>query len=109
MKKARILGHNHTRREPLWIRISWWQVHIPQPSRQSKRHMTNLEAFALLSMNQGKPKRGTSQPSFQIGDYVYFRYRNQYGTVIDINGGLYMVRFGGGRVDSFSADQLKKE
>ena len=82
---------------------------ITQPSRQSKRHMTNLEAFALLSMNQGKPKRGTSQPSFQIGDYVYIRYRNQYGTVIDINGGLYMVRFGGGRVDSFSADQLKKD
>ena len=45
---------------------------ITQPSRQSKKHMTNLEAFALLSMNQGKPKRGTSQPSFQIGDYVLF-------------------------------------
>ena len=69
---------------------------------------SNMETFVLLSMNQDKTKRSSFLPGFRIGDYVYIRYRNQYGTVIDINGGLYMVRFGGGRVDSFSADQLEK-
>jgi len=39
---------------------------------------------------------------FRVGDHVRVRYRGQEGTVIDINGGLYMVSLSSGCVDSYS-------
>lgn len=52
----------------------------------------------------GRPDR-----KFRVGDHVRVRYRGQDGTVIDINGGLYMVSLNdGGHVDSYTVNQLEK-
>ena len=52
----------------------------------------------------GKPIR-----KFRVGDRVRVRYRGQEGTVIDINGDLYMVSMNSGaQVDSYYEDQLEK-
>ena len=46
---------------------------------------------------------------FRIGDHVRVRYRGQEGTIVDINGDLYMVSLkDGGYVDSYSESQLVK-
>ena len=51
----------------------------------------------------GKPVR-----QFRVGDHVKVRYRGQEGTVIDINGNLYMVSLKEGtHVDSYYEDQLE--
>lgn len=50
-----------------------------------------------------KPRR------FRIGDHVRVRYRGQEGTIVDINGDLYMVSLkDGGYVDSYSESQLER-
>ena len=52
----------------------------------------------------GKPAR-----KFRVGDHVRVRYRGQEGTVIDINGDLYMVSLKeGAHVDSYYEDQLER-
>ena len=52
----------------------------------------------------GKPAR-----KFRVGDHVRVRYRGQEGTVIDINGNLYMVSLKeGAHVDSYYEDQLER-
>lgn len=46
---------------------------------------------------------------FRIGDHVRVRYRGQEGTIVDINGDLYMVSLkDGGYVDSYSESQLER-
>lgn len=46
---------------------------------------------------------------YKIGDRVRVKYRSQEGTIIDINGDLYMVSMSDGlRVDSFYEDQLER-
>ncbi len=46
---------------------------------------------------------------FRVGDYVRVRYRRQEGTIVDINGDLYMVSLkDGGYVDSYSESQLER-
>lgn len=46
---------------------------------------------------------------FRVGDHVRVRYRGQEGTIVDINGDLYMVSLkDGGFVDSYSESQLEK-
>ena len=48
-------------------------------------------------------------PQFRIGDHVRARYRGQEGTVVDINGDLFMVSLDdGAHVDSYTASQLEK-
>ena len=45
---------------------------------------------------------------FRVGDHVRVKYRGQEGTVIDINGDLYMVSLSSGSVDSYSENQLER-
>lgn len=46
---------------------------------------------------------------FRVGDHVRVKYRRQEGTVVDINGDLYMVSLkDGGYVDSYTESQLEK-
>ena len=46
---------------------------------------------------------------YRIGDRVRVKYRSQEGTVIDINGDLYMVSLSDGRhVDSYYENQLER-
>lgn len=46
---------------------------------------------------------------FRVGDHVRVRFRSQEGTVVDINGDLYMVSLNdGGYVDSYTEDQLDR-
>ena len=50
-----------------------------------------------------KPKK------FRVGDHVRVKYRGQEGTIVDINGNLYMVSLKGGKyVDSYEESQLEK-
>ena len=52
---------------------------------------------------------GTKLRRFRVGDRVRVRYRGQEGTVIDINGDLYMVSLNdGGYVDSYTENQLER-
>ena len=46
---------------------------------------------------------------FRVGDHVRVRYRGQEGTIVDINGDLYMVLLNdGSHVDSYSESQLER-
>lgn len=57
----------------------------------------------ISDVTQSKPRR------FQIGDHVRVKYRGQEGTIIDINGDLYMVSLNdGGYVDSFTESQIER-
>lgn len=50
-----------------------------------------------------KPRR------FRVGDHVRVRFRGQEGTIVDINGDLYMVSLNdGGYVDSYTEDQIDR-
>jgi len=51
---------------------------------------------------------GNPVRKFSVGDRVRVKYRGQEGTVIDINGGLYMVSLSSGSVDSYSENQLER-
>ena len=52
---------------------------------------------------------GSRPRRFRVGDHVRVRYRGQEGTVIDINGDLYMVSLSnGGYVDSYTESQLER-
>ena len=52
---------------------------------------------------------GKTIRKFRVGDRVRVKYRGQEGTVIDINGDLYMVSMNGGaQVDSYYENQLEK-
>lgn len=65
-----------------------------------------LFAFAGMASAQGAKNKG---PRFRIGEHVRVRWRGQEGTIIDINGGLYMVSIDNGRiVDSFPESALEK-
>ena len=53
--------------------------------------------------------KASKRPQFHVGDHVRVKYRGQEGTIIDINGDLYMVSLNdGGYVDSFEESQLEK-
>lgn len=54
-------------------------------------------------------QREEAAPYFQIGDRVRVKYRGQEGTIVDINGSLFMVSLDDGRhVDSYTESQLEK-
>lgn len=69
-------------------------------------------AFGIgAGIHQGiKDAIGSRPKKFRVGDHVRVRYRGQEGTIVDINGDLYMVSLkDGGYVDSFTESQLDKE
>lgn len=52
---------------------------------------------------------GINRTKFSVGDHVKVKYRGQEGTVIDVNGDMYMVSLNdGGYVDSFYEYQLER-
>ena len=61
-------------------------------------------------VRQGIEDVASSKPHrFRVGDHVRVRFRGQEGTIIDINGDLYMVSMNdGGYVDSYTEDQLDR-
>lgn len=67
-------------------------------------HNWVFKKLRINSFEVGKPAR-----KFRVGDHVRVRYRGQEGTVIDINGDLYMVSLKeGAHVDSYYEDQLER-
>lgn len=63
-------------------------------------------AFAGMTSAQGLKNKA---PRFRVCDYVRVCWRGQEGTIIDINGGLYMVSLDNGRtIDSFPESALEK-
>lgn len=76
------------------------------PRQKKPGKLFGLFAFAGMASELGSKK---STPRFRIGDHVRVRWRGQEGTIIDINGGLYMVSLDDGRtVDSFPESDLEK-
>jgi len=72
-----------------------------------KRHGGLFTFLAAMSGLAGFHSKTRSR--FHVGDHVRVRYRGQEGTIIDINGGLYMVSLkNGNNVDSFEEDDLEK-
>ena len=67
-------------------------------------------AFGIGSgIHQGiKDAAGQPVRKFRVGNHVRVKYRGQEGTVIDINGDLYMVSLSSGSVDSYSENQLER-
>lgn len=68
-------------------------------------------AFGIgAGIHQGiKDATGSRPKKFRVGDHVRVRYRGQEGTIVDINGDLYMVSLkDGGYVDSYTESQLEK-
>lgn len=76
------------------------------PGKKAKHHPF-LGAFGLMGMlGVGQ---NHAEPQFRIGDHVRVRYRGQEGTIVDINGDLFMVSLDdGAHVDSYTASQLEK-
>lgn len=68
-------------------------------------------AFGIgTGIHQGiKEASNERERKFRVGDHVRVKYRRQEGTVVDINGDLYMVSLkDGGYVDSYTESQLEK-
>ena len=68
-------------------------------------------AFGIgAGIHQGvKDATGSRPKKFRVGEHVRVRYRGQEGTIVDINGDLYMVSLkDGGYVDSFTESQLDR-
>lgn len=77
---------------------------VPRQKRPGK--LFGFLAFAGMVAELGSHK---NTPRFCIGEHVRVRWRGQEGTIIDINGGLYMVSLDDGRtVDSFPESDLEK-
>ena len=75
----------------------------PAPSRPSNAALAYL-LLEMLSEDTGKLKK----PRFRVGDAVYVKPYTTFGRVIDINGGLYMVRYTDGKyVSSFPENELE--
>lgn len=72
-----------------------------------KRHSGLLTFLAAMSGLAGSHSK--TEPRFHVGNHVRVRYRGQEGTIIDINGGLYMVSLDDGNyIDSFEEGDLEK-
>ena len=83
-------------------------VEEPEPARRQKKpgKLFGLFALAGMAVEAGGQKKA---PRFRVGDHVRVRWRGQEGTLIDINGGLYMVSLNDGRtVDTFSESDLER-
>lgn len=76
------------------------------PKQKKSGKLFGLLAFAGMALDQGAQK---NTQRFHVGEHVRVRWRGQEGTIIDINGGLYMVSMDDGRtVDSFPESDLEK-
>lgn len=76
------------------------------PKQKKPGKLFGLFAFVGMAAELGNKKPA---PHFHVGDRVRVRWRGQEGTIIDINGGLYMVSLNGGRtVESFPESDLEK-
>lgn len=79
---------------------------IEQPQR---RKASGLLGFFALTGIASEFNWGNKISRFRIGDHVRVKYRGQEGTIIDVNGDLYMVSMSDGKhVDSYSESQLEK-
>lgn len=77
-----------------------------EPRQKKPGMLFSLLALAGMASEHGSQKK---TPRFRVGEHVRVRWRGQEGTIIDINGGLYMVSLGDGRtVDSFPESDLEK-
>lgn len=77
-----------------------------EPKQKKPGKLFGLFAFAGMASELGSQKKA---PRFRVGEHVRVRWRGQEGTIIDINGGLYMVSLDDGRtVDSFPESDLEK-
>lgn len=81
-----------------------------QSVRRGKTKKGHGGLFTFLAVMAGLGgSHVKARQRFQIGDHVRVRYRGQEGTIIDINGGLYMVSLeNGGHVDSYRESDLEK-
>ena len=83
--------------------------HYPSDGRKKtkKSHggmFTFLAAISGLGRSHAK-----TENRFHVGDHVRVRYRGQEGTIIDINGSLYMVSLEDGEhVDSYRESDLEE-
>ena len=81
----------------------------PARNQQKKRHTGLFTGLAIRAgIHDGVHGGSRRRNQFQIGDHVRVKYRGQEGTVIDINGSLYVVSMADGRVDSYSASDLER-
>lgn len=81
---------------------------VEEPINHGKKPEKLFGLFALAGMAsaQGLKNKG---PRFRVGDHVRVLWRGQEGTIIDINGGLYMVSLDNGRsIDYFPESALEK-
>lgn len=77
----------------------------PQHKHKRPGLLSALFFGALTDKDSGK----MSDLQFGVGDHVRVRYRGQEGTIIGINGDLYMVSLkDGAYVDSYIASDLEK-
>ena len=77
-----------------------------EPRQKKPGKLFGLFALAGMASELGSQKK---TPRFRVGEHVRVRWRGQEGTIIDINGGLYMVSLDDGRtVDSFPESDLEK-
>lgn len=84
-----------------------YEDELVRASRREKRPGKLFTAFATIGMLIDGEKKAA--PRFRVGDRVRVRYRGQEGTIVDINGNLYMVSLADGRhVDSYEKSQLEK-
>lgn len=78
----------------------------PQYGTSRQKGPGSLFGFAAFAGMGGAQQRA---PRFRVGNHVRVRYRGQEGTIIDINGGLYMVSLADGRiVDSYMESDLER-
>lgn len=81
-------------------------LHYEEPKPKKTGKLFSFFAFASMGAESDFYKK---TPKFRIGDRVRVLYRGQEGTIIDINGGLYMVSLNdGAKVDSYSESALEK-
>lgn len=84
---------------------------IDEPIEAEPRQKKPGKLFGLLALAGMASELGSQKktPRFRVGEHVRVRWRGQEGTIIDINGGLYMVSLNDGRtVDSFPESDLEK-
>ncbi len=89
-----------------------FDFHEEEPEKQPSGFFSKLAmAFGIgAGIHHGIEDATRSNfHSFSVGDHVRVKYRGQEGTVVDINGDLYMVSLNDGSyVDSFSESELEK-
>lgn len=82
-----------------------------EPEINTRRQKKPGKLFGLFAVAGMASELGGQKktPRFRVGDHVRVRWRGQEGTIIDINGGLYMVSLNDGRtVDSFPESDLER-